>query len=765
MESLRFTTRQLQRNRPKPTHPQQPYDPRLAMRSQPHPFVPLPPNEMVMPQGVLLPPAPPSNVPAAPAVMVPARVPAGACFHCGQNGHFARECPNRDQARKPLAASEPEGVKVTAEDTTDGILEGYPGIYQCTNCGVFDYAGVQCGEHTQTQKPTDELAYNRWAEVESADVAAHTVPLEDDRALMLHPTESPAFHTPLTITCGAKQVQTCLKPTTFDPQGRTLISIHLLFAAEQVRMSTLTLAKLWVELSILYTRVELPRPKEWYVPGESETLKTYSPVPVCATMNGVDVKFEACVVVDVFPPGICLGPQELKSYSIDHQEPTGEARIAERASLVVFFVVPHAAPIPLRGLVDTGSGVSILTFSAFNRVAAQTGTVLKLYQVDLYAANGKTIKTYGLAERIIFQLGGYELETNFVVVDDAMGVEDFLLRRNFLRSYQDLVDLTSMKIVVRAPVKPVWHHAHAQDAQVGDASLVTPVVLDCDLILQPFERAVARAKLVTDALEPMIFQSVALNASLSDTSLHNVVFLENSVATVSETGTLYVSLINLTSNPQRVRCGVQLGTVVPVSVVYQAVPQNLVSSTTTSKKTNADNGRANSVYKVYSEMNLSTASELTSSEFEFLSSTDPSETGLSEREIRKRTDPELMAPIPGPDSQLQEVKNLWSASACESLGKILNEFDDLFMKHKADIGRCTIAKHTVEVEPGAVPHREGARRMSPEEAERANQEVRNLLALGMIRPSLSPWDHCDGKKEKRGVALLLRLPPVERGDH
>ena len=167
VESLRFTTHQLQRNRPKPTQPQQPYDPRLAMRSRPHPFVLLPPNKMAMPQGVFPPPAPPSNAPAAPAVVAPARAPAGACFHCGQNGHFARESPNRDQARKPLAASEPEGVKVTAQDTTDGILEGYHGVYQCTNCGVFDHAGVQCGEHSQTQKPNDELAYNRLAEVES----------------------------------------------------------------------------------------------------------------------------------------------------------------------------------------------------------------------------------------------------------------------------------------------------------------------------------------------------------------------------------------------------------------------------------------------------------------------------------------------------------------------------------------------------------------------------------------------------------------------
>ena len=61
----------------------------------------------------------------------------------------------------------------------------------------------------------------------------------------------------------------------------------------------------------------------------------------------------------------------------------GEARIDERASLAVSFAVQNANTIPLRGMVDTGLGVSIMSFSAFNRVALRTGVALQPYRIDL----------------------------------------------------------------------------------------------------------------------------------------------------------------------------------------------------------------------------------------------------------------------------------------------------------------------------------------------------------------------------------------------
>ena len=97
--------------------------------------------------------------------------------------------------------------------------------------------------------------------------------------------------------------------------------------------------------------------------------------------------------------------------------------------------------------------------------------------------------------------------------------------------------------------------------------------------------------------------------------------------------------MNLTSNPERIRSNTCLGTLVSVSLVYQAVPQREDQT----KKTEADNDHIEFVHKVYEDIILSTDSKFTSSSV-FLSSTEPTEKGLSDREMRKRTDTELIAP-------------------------------------------------------------------------------------------------------------------------
>ena len=108
-------------------------------------------------------------------------------------------------------------------------------------------------------------------------------------------------------------------------------------------------------------------------------------------------------------------------------------------------------PVPLRRLVDTGSGGSISSFQAYTAIALNSTYSIKPYDVQLYAANGSTLQTYGIVENVQFQLAGYDLSTNFVIVDDKMGIDGFLLGRNFLRQYNVLVDLSAMKIVVRNP--------------------------------------------------------------------------------------------------------------------------------------------------------------------------------------------------------------------------------------------------------------------------------------------------------------------------
>ena len=89
------------------------------------------------------------------------------------------------------------------------------------------------------------------------------------------------------------------------------------------------------------------------------------------------------------------------------------------------------------------------------------------------------------------------------------------------------------------------------------------------------------------------------------------------------------------------------------------------------------------------------------------------------RNLNSLSDSKQVCLVPNPNSQ----------------SRILNGNADVFSKHKADIGCCNCVEHEIELEEGAVFHREGSRRMTPPKSEACRAEIEH----DTIEPSKSPW--------------------------
>ena len=730
VEALRFTVQQYlhmrgpirSENYPAP---QQHQEPLLASHQNPIPAAaPQAPNGQLPPQPVAVRQQPPK--------------PSRACVNCGDPSHFVADCTLKDRALKPVpqlstsCRTNPAGEWSCPSNSqgmnNDVVPAALPAQAPPTLRVTFDCTGNTASEcMVPGNAATEEQVKAAWYApvANSADIID-----TDDQIRVISISEEGGPSRPVVVTCGEKQILTTLEAPAPDCT-ETLISIHLLLSAEQKARPNLTLAQLKEELCRNTSLTIASRPLPHFTRDDETKLaqihkvKTIAPVPIAITVDGVDMKFDAIVVLEGhFPQGLYLGRQELRCYNIGVQEAQGEAQIDERASLVVAFGTTLQKPIPLFGMIDTGSGVSILSLSAYKKIAPQHELNLSPYDLELFAANGKTITTVEIAEDVSFQLGGHTLKNNFVVIADHIGSEDFLLGRNFLRTYNVLVDLAAMKVTIRDPETPrIFNAVH----EVSDQEQSFVVSAE-EVTLGPFERKVVRAKIITQQPNEFHFSNVMVHpCSIRSNSLFDS---EDTLTSVGEDGVVFLALRNQTAKEGvRIKEQTVVGKAVLTNFVFNSVP---IQDSREASKLSAE-----FVNQVHRDLDLDTSSEFSSFAQNFLSSTESSEMGLSENEKRKRTDPLLLKPIPGPD--LSSVLSSWGEGARDKLASVLSEYDDLFMKNKSDIGRCKIAKHRIELEPEATPHREGARRMSPDKAAKANQEVQNLLALGLIQPSYSPW--------------------------
>ena len=88
--------------------------------------------------------------------------------------------------------------------------------------------------------------------------------------------------------------------------------------------------------------------------------------------------------------------------------------------------------------------------------------------------------------------------------------------------------------------------------------------------------------------------------------------------------------------------------------------------------------------------------------------------------------------------EIEHLKEKIGEGDFEKLQDVSNRNADVFSKHKADIGCCNFVKQKIELEEGAVLHKEGARRKTPHKSEACRAEIEMLLEYDMIEPSKLP---------------------------
>ena len=103
--------------------------------------------------------------------------------------------------------------------------------------------------------------------------------------------------------------------------------------------------------------------------------------------------------------------------------------------------------------------------------------------------------------------------------------------------------------------------------------------------------------------------------------------------------------------------------------------------------------------------------------------------------------------------EIEHLKEKIGKGDFESLRAVLNRNSDVSSKHKADIGCFNFVEHETELEEGAVPHREGARRKMSHKSEACRTEIEMLLEYDMIERSKSPWAFGVVMAKKKGGQL------------
>ena len=446
-------------------------------------------------------------------------------------------------------------------------------------------------------------------------------------------------------------------------------------------------------------------------------LEVYGPYQVMLNVDGISIYTRTYITTDDDQMGqIYLG--EVRRIGHDAMMEQDAVHIGYEADVTAHLLDTNGTKIGVTGLLDTGAVVSVMPIKTWERMGFTREDLIPT-NLRLAAANRGAIYVAGRTPITVLHMGGRDLWMSFLVVENLDDADQFILGRDFVRNFDVMIDLNNGLIRIRNPDRK--YVKRPINRIITDENKV-PVFLDRKVKLQPGQAVVA------------IFRMRNLNL-LSDSKQVCLVLNPNSQSSVilgrsfsvTRNGLCVSVLLNTLDTTVSIQRGKKLGYALPMRTDYEET-QNL-------KKHNVKD----CPYHANKDKILKRINELKSIHklFSMKSETDDGLSSCSnfpERPSSYELDSDKPV-LP----EIEHLKGKIGEGDFEKLRDLLNRNAEVFSKHKADIGCCNFVEHEIELEEGAVPHREGARRMTPHKSEACRAEIEMLLEYDMIEPSKSLW--------------------------
>ena len=100
----------------------------------------------------------------------------------------------------------------------------------------------------------------------------------------------------------------------------------------------------------------------------------------------------------------------------------------------------------------------------------------------------------------------------------------------------------------------------------------------------------------------------------------------------------------------------------------------------------------------------------------------------------------------------------WSVEQQQAARKLLCDYSETFSKNDLDLGKCNILKHKIQL-TDQQPFKERYRRIPPHLFEEVKQHLQEMVEVGAIRRSFSPWASAVVlvRKKDEGLRLCIDL--------